>query len=166
MKMKNLFIIRHAKSSTNFLNNNDFERPLNEQGIKDAALMAKKLLSKGIIIDGIVTSTAIRAATTANYFATAFAINKNNFWNEPTLYNANKNTFYTIINNWQFTLNNIAIFFHNPGITHFANSVTNSKIDNMPPCGVFAIKINCNKWQNFETAEKEFWFFDCPEKIW
>ena len=43
--MKSLFIIRHAKSNQSFLGN-DFERPLNERGLRDAPEMAKLEVDK------------------------------------------------------------------------------------------------------------------------
>jgi len=39
MLLKKLFIIRHAKSDQSFYGN-DFERPLNDRGKKDAPMMA------------------------------------------------------------------------------------------------------------------------------
>jgi phosphohistidine phosphatase len=58
----------------------------------------------------------------------------------------------------------IAVFSHNEGITSFANMLTDARIDNIPTCGIFAIKIKTKQWSAFEEAEKEFWFFDSPKK--
>jgi len=57
----------------------------------------------------------------------------------------------------------VAIFAHNPGITDFVNSLTSFKTGEMPTCGVFAIKINSDSWEDFETANKDFWFFKYPK---
>ena len=48
--MKQLLIIRHAKSSWDLSGLNDFDRPLNDRGIKDAPTMAKRLLDKNIAV--------------------------------------------------------------------------------------------------------------------
>ena len=46
--MKRLFIIRHAKSSWKDVTLDDFDRPLNKRGKKDAPFMAKLLKDKSI----------------------------------------------------------------------------------------------------------------------
>ena len=43
------------------------------------------------------------------------------------------------------------------------NLLTTTSIDNIPTCGVFAIKAECDKWKDFSAAKKEFWFFDYPK---
>ena len=65
---KTLLLIRHAKSSWDISNLNDFERPLNDRGKKDAPAMAKRLLHKKISIDAFVSSPAKRAKKTAELF--------------------------------------------------------------------------------------------------
>ena len=69
--MKNIILIRHAKSSWDSPLFKDFDRPLNERGLHDAPIMAKRLLEHKISLDAILSSTALRAKTTANHFAKA-----------------------------------------------------------------------------------------------
>jgi len=60
-------------------------------------------------------------------------------------------------------LKTIAIFAHNPGITEFVNDLTDSHLDDMPTCGVFAVKANVTHWKLFAASEKEFLFLIIPE---
>ena len=69
--MKTLSIIRHAKSSWKDLGVPDHERPLNKRGRHDAPLMGKLLRDQNITPDLIISSTAIRAETTAKLVAKA-----------------------------------------------------------------------------------------------
>lgn len=163
--MKTLFIIRHAKSSWNIGTLNDFDRPLNDRGHTDAPIMAKRLLEKQKCIDCIISSPANRALTTAKYFAKEFKINSNSIQQIPSLYHASVDVFYAVISEIKNEFNSTVIFSHNPGITHFVNELTNIKIDNMPTCGIFAVKINSNRWEDFSTTEKEFFLFDYPKKL-
>ena len=57
----------------------------------------------------------------------------------------------------------VALFSHNPGITEFASSLTNVKVDDMPTCAVYALQANTDHWKDFEKAEKNFLFFDYPK---
>ena len=51
-------LIRHAKSDWANTALDDFDRPLNERGKKDAPEMADRLKDKKIMIDAFITSPA------------------------------------------------------------------------------------------------------------
>jgi len=161
--MKILLLVRHAKSDWGNPALEDFERPLNERGKKDAPAMAKRLLDKSINIDAIISSTAKRAAKTAKAFAEVYDLKKSRLQFNEELYMAGSASFAAVIESADDKFESIAVFSHNPGITGFANELTNARIDNIPTCGVFAIKINTDTWKNFRNAPKEFWFFDYPK---
>jgi phosphohistidine phosphatase len=160
---KILLLIRHAKSSWNDPSLSDFERPLNDRGKKDAPEMAKKLSDKKIDFDAFVSSPAKRARQTCKYFAKALDLGKKKIVSEPKLYEAGEENFYEVIEALKNKWDHVAIFSHNPGITAFANSLTETRIDDMPTCSIFAVKINSDKWKNFKAAKKEFLFFDFPK---
>ena len=67
--MKNLILIRHAKSSWDNPWQDDHDRPLAERGLRDAPRMAKRLKQKGIFPDIMLSSTALRAIETAKITA-------------------------------------------------------------------------------------------------
>ncbi len=161
--MKSLLIIRHAKSSWDLKTLNDFDRSLNERGHRDAPIMAERLLAKNVAIDLFVSSTANRALTTAIYFAEAYNKTENDILKIDELYHAIPDVFYKTIATISNSVDSVAIFSHNPGITEFVNELTPTKIDDMPTCGIFGIKINTNSWTDFSKAKKEFWFFDYPK---
>ncbi|MEO7531685.1 MAG: histidine phosphatase family protein [Sediminibacterium sp.] len=161
--MKQILIIRHAKSSWALAGQDDFDRPLNERGMKDAPMMAQRLLNKKVTIDTLIASPAKRALTTANFFADIFEMEKGNLTTVQKLYHAHPNIFYDVIAAIDDSVATAAIFSHNPGITAFVNELTSTKIDNMPTCGVFAVKAATDHWKDFWPAKKTFWFFDYPK---
>ncbi len=161
--MKKLLIVRHAKSSWDDISQKDFDRPLNDRGHRDAPKMAKRLLKDDVAIDALITSTALRALTTAEYFAEAFDIKKKNIIQEPSLYLAEPKVFFEIISKIDDDHKTVAIFSHNPGITEFANQLSNTRVDDMPTCAIFAVKADIKNWKEFAEAEKKFWFFDYPK---
>jgi phosphohistidine phosphatase len=160
---KLLFLVRHAKSSWDDPALSDFERPLNERGKKDAPEMAERLNSKKIRIDGFVSSPAKRARQTCKYFTKEFDPKKKNIVRDPRLYEADQQSFYDVIEAFKNKWDSVALFSHNPGITAFANSLTETHVDDMPTCSVFAVKVNADKWKDFRSAKKEFLFFDYPK---
>ncbi len=161
--MKSLLIIRHAKSSWDQSILNDFERPLNERGKRDAPEMAKRLVSKNINIDLFIASPAKRAKKTAELFIREFSRNENEILLIPGLYHAPVQTFVEVISGVEDSCSSIAVFSHNPGITAFVNTLTPVQIDNMPTCGIFGVTINVEHWSGFLSAKKEFLFFDFPK---
>ena len=161
--MKHLLLVRHAKSSWDDFGIKDSDRPLNERGKKDAPKMAKRLLKRDIMIDAFISSPAKRARKTAEAFLKAYDGNKDQIIFIEDLYLAGPSTFEKVIKNTNDRYHTIAIFSHNEGITEFANSLTETRTDNIPTCGVFAVKIKSRHWNDFADAKKEFWFFDYPK---
>ena len=159
--MKSLLLVRHAKSSWDF-DTTDFDRPLNHRGEKDAPAMAKKIKLNGVAIDAFVSSPAKRAVTTARHFAEVYGA-KNSVTEVPYLYEPMMESFSIVIENLKDENNAVAIFSHNPGITHFVNSLTSTQIPDMPTCATFAIKVDVESWKDFAEGKKEFWFMDYPK---
>jgi phosphohistidine phosphatase len=141
----------------------DFDRPLNPRGKKDAPEMAEELVKQSIRIDAFISSPAKRARKTAQVFAKAFDRGKEDIILIEELYNAPAAVFYKVVSNLDDAWNSVAVFSHNPGTTDFVNSLTDVRVDNVPTCGIFAIKIHSDNWMNFQDARKEFWFFNYPK---
>lgn len=162
--MKTLLLVRHAKSSWDLATLNDFDRSLNERGKKDAPVMAQRLLDRKIDINTFVSSPAKRAKKTAELFCSIYKKDKEEIIFVPALYHASLNTFFEVVTQLNDDYNCVAIFSHNPVITEFVNQlVENFTIDNMPTCGVFAVKTSITKWKEFSTSKKELIFFDYPK---
>ena len=75
--MKKLIILRHAKSSWDYPELSDYERPLNSRGNKDAEMMSLKLSERLDHIDSTILSSSKRTELTYEYFK-----NKINFKSE------------------------------------------------------------------------------------
>ncbi len=67
--MKTLHIVRHGKSSWDFEDISDIDRPLSPRGVNNAYLMAKKLSERKVEPDLFITSPANRALYTSIIFA-------------------------------------------------------------------------------------------------
>jgi phosphohistidine phosphatase len=162
--MKTLILVRHAKSSHSLGVSNDFDRPLNDRGFREASEMGKKLFKKNIRIDQFVSSPAIRAKTTAELFVDEYDRKLKEILFIPSLYHADPDAFYEIVGKLDDAYAHVALFSHNPGITDFAGSLTTAHISNMPTGSVFAVTAPVNSWKDFSTAEKSFLFFYKPEE--
>ncbi|HRN55607.1 MAG TPA: histidine phosphatase family protein [Agriterribacter sp.] len=162
--MRSVLFIRHAKSSWDSAAMRDFDRPLNERGKKDAPEMAKRLLEKNIPLDSFISSPAKRASKTAGIFAEAYGLSPGDIVLKAALYLPSPDAFFEVIEETPNRFHHLAICSHNPAITDFVNLLTAEiRIDNMPTCGIFAIKTHISQWQDFRKSTKQFWFFDYPK---
>lgn len=161
--MKQVLLVRHAKSDWSTPSLGDFDRPLNDRGKRDAPVMAQRLVEKKIAIEAFISSPAKRAKRTAVIFAKEYKQDKDDIIFIEELYGAGPEVFFDVISKLKNKYETVAIFSHNPGLTDFANQLTDAKIDNIPTCSIFAVKADTDKWADFQNAKKEFWFFDSPK---
>lgn len=68
--MKTLLLMRHAKSDW-AAPQGDHERPLNHRGVRSAGLIGRLMADRGETPDHVISSTAVRARTTADLAAEA-----------------------------------------------------------------------------------------------
>jgi len=163
--MKTVLLIRHAKSSWEDITIDDFERPLNDRGKHDAPEMAKRLLKRKQSIDAFISSPAKRARKTALIFAEEYKFDKDKVKFHDYLYLPSTENFNKAIASAPDKADNIAVFSHNPGITAYANELTDVKVDDMPTCAIFAVTVDIKHWSDFENAARNFLFFDYPKAI-
>ena len=74
--MKNLLIMRHAKSSWEFTDLSDHDRPLNTRGKRDAPRLGKVLLKERLVPQLIISSSAETANTANNNTETIAYVNQ------------------------------------------------------------------------------------------
>ena len=163
--MKTLFIIRHAKSSWDASNVDDFERPLNERGKRDAPRMGKRIKEKEIYPDQMVSSPAKRAFSTAKKIAKVLNYPKDHIKTDRRLYHADEETILTVVRELKEKCKTVMIFGHNPGLTEFVNSLMDGQqdIDNIPTCGVVAFQFNIESWTEVDWGKGKMLFFDYPK---
>jgi len=125
--------------------------------------MAKRVKDKGIELDHLLSSPAKRARKTAKYFAEEFGFKKEDIQVVEELYGASLSEFLKAVSHINDKYKTVALFSHNPGITDFASSLTNVRVDDMPTCAVFALQIETGSWKDFAIAGKNFLFFDYPK---
>lgn len=147
--MRTLFLVRHAKSSWDSPGLRDFNRPLNDRGLRDAPRMGEVLRDKGIKPDLLVSSPAKRALTTAQFFAAAFGLPEAAIVRNPDIYEAFATEIMRIISGLPDTAHSVMLFGHNPTFTEVANRFSDDFIDNLPTCGVIQIDSSAATWAEF-----------------
>jgi phosphohistidine phosphatase len=165
--MKKLYLVRHAKSSWDNVEMDDFDRPLNDRGEKDAPYMAKLLKHRDVVPDRMITSPATRALSTCLAFAKVLNFDKKKIITEPKLYHAGPDTILKVLSSLPEHKDKedvVFLFGHNPGITEFANELLNVSIDNIPTCGVVVATLDIDKWKDISFGCGKMNSSDYPKK--
>ena len=146
----------------------DFDRPLNERGEKDAPKMAKVLKHHDVVPDRMITSPANRALSTCRLFAKTIGFDKKKIISESKLYHAGPDAMLKVLGalpeHKKDTEEVVLLFGHNPGITEFANELLNVSIDNVPTCGVIEARLNIDQWKEISFGCGKMESFDYPKK--
>ena len=165
--MKKLYLIRHAKSSWDNLAIDDFQRPLNGRGIKDAPRMGKRLKERSLTADLVLSSPAKRALDTCLIITKILGFSKEKINTDKRLYHASEEELLRVIRELKDHPNdeeeNVLLFGHNPGLTNFANHLLNEHIQNIPTTGIVAASLSIKKWQEVDWGCGKLLFFDFPK---
>ena len=162
--MKELFIIRHAKSSWEDQSISDFNRPLNERGRTDAPLMGGVIKDNGFIPDLIISSSANRAISTAKEIAKKVGYPIENIVEERKIYETDFNRVVGIINQIDDKYKRVFIFGHNPTFTHLIEELGGEYIGNLPTCGVAALRFEFESWEMVTAKTGTQFYFDFPKR--
>jgi len=162
--MKKLFVVRHAKSSWDNPDLEDFDRPLNKRGKQDAPEMGGRLSNNIDTPDLLLTSPAKRAKKTASKIAKKIDYNKKDIAKDKRLYHAGIRLIKEVVKEVDDRVDSLMIFGHNPGFTDFVNNISDASIDNIPTCGVVAIEFDISSWKQIDDEKGAVTFFDYPKK--
>lgn len=161
--MKNLYIIRHAKSSWDDSTLSDHDRPLNERGFRNANFMANLLKNKNIFPELIISSTAERATQTAHIFSDVLSYsNKVKF--DSRIYEATTQNLIEVVSQIDDNYNIVFLFGHNPGLLNFANFISSQQIYNLPTCAIIGFEFQHEKWVNISRHSAKIILSEYPKK--
>jgi phosphohistidine phosphatase len=162
--MRRITLLRHAKSDWNNPSLNDFDRPLNQRGERDTALIGQRLKNNGVRPSLILCSDAKRAITTARKIAQEIAYPGEFIQPVNELYLASPATIIEVLSREGEEYNNIMLIAHNPGLTDLANIICDTKTDNIPTCGVYAVDVDIDAWADLKNTQGTLNYFEHPKK--
>lgn len=146
--MRLLTLIRHAKSSWEYPELSDFERPLNERGRQDAPLMADKVRKYPPKPDRLVSSPALRAITTAHVFAEVLGLSHEDIVLVPKIYEASASTLLRIVRGLDDGDRHVMLFGHNPGFSELAHLLGPCNFDELPTCAIARFELDIKTWDD------------------
>ncbi|MDA3940263.1 MAG: histidine phosphatase family protein [Spirochaetia bacterium] len=145
--MKKILLLRHGNAASRTGNMADFERPLDNMGKKQISNIANKLAESGQIPDLIITSSALRA------FSSAEIIQNNGIPVKITgteiLYSASIFEYMDILKAQKNKFESMLLVAHNPAISGFISRLSGKHIG-MGTGNLCIIKLNIEKWSDLE----------------
>ncbi|MDX1352726.1 MAG: histidine phosphatase family protein [Thiomicrorhabdus sp.] len=163
-KLRELMLLRHAKTDWKDDGLEDIERPLSDKGKKNAAKMGKWLKEKNLMPDLILVSPAVRAQQTLKRIcnecsATAITVD--------ALYLAELEQLRQVLADAPHA-ERIMLIGHNPGLETLFNLLVSeqppSHVQLFPTCAL-AHLILPNDWQNIEAGDGKLQQFITPKEI-
>jgi phosphohistidine phosphatase len=164
--VKQLTLVRHAKSDWSLPGQQDWDRPLNKRGQRDAPEMARRLRARKLKPDLVLASPAVRALTTAAIMARELKVPAAQVRQDERLYLASPADMLAVIRELGGTARHLMVFGHNPGITDFANRLSaGDQIDNLPTSGVFTATFDIDDWSALAWESGQDATFDYPKNV-
>ena len=150
--MKNLILVRHAKSSWE-TPLKDRDRPLSKNGLQAAHLVSSyvsKYLPKTYLF---WTSVAERASQTALIFAQNLSYPIESIIYKEELYTFDENQLAKVIKCCKNEFDSVILFGHNGAITNFVNKFGDVFIENVPTSGFVSLQFDVDDWSAIEKGK-------------
>tara|TARA_B100001109_G_scaffold28416_1_gene21737 strand:+ start:425 stop:913 length:489 start_codon:yes stop_codon:yes gene_type:complete len=150
--MKEIYILRHAKSSWSNKNLSDFERPLAKRGIRDAKKVGNYGKINQIKISKVLCSKARRAKETFDIVADDFSFKIDDAAYTDDLYYGKYNQILSFLKKINDKYMNILIIGHNPMLHILIESLTDKDIAKFSTCNL-AIISHSDKWNMIDNGK-------------
>jgi len=161
--MKNLFLLRHAKSSWSDPSIADFHRPLSKRGISNALSLSNYISEHQIIFDLILSSPSERTQATLDLiFTEKDFLSKIKF--QEAIYHAEMSTLLELIKDQNNLKKNILVIGHNPGLHLLIEHLTKTLIEKFPTCGFVKLS-NFDSWKDLDANILDLKFFVTPRDL-
>ncbi len=163
--MKELFLIRHAKSDWEKMDLKDIDRPLKSRGIRDALMMGAFLAEHFPRPGLMLTSPACRAFHTAVLFCRGMQGDCETIAVREPLYLASYKEMLEIIRNTSPGVDVLAVVAHNPGITDLANFFLEEPVHNIPTSGFVHMAFEADEWKEVKADTLVQRAFHFPKEL-
>lgn len=146
---KTIILFRHSKSDKSIDFINDIERPLTQVGYADAVLMSDVLFKLKIRPDAIISSTAVRAYSTALVAAANIKFPLNLIQTEHNLYLSGIKKYQKVLQQLSNKVGCVLLTGHNPDMENIIGEINTSFQSKFPTSGIAIIKTEVKQWKNF-----------------
>jgi len=171
-ELRQIFLLRHAKSSWGDPAQGDFDRPLNERGRRNARAMADFLKGAHIRPGLVLCSAAARTRETFELLEPALEGVPVSF--ERELYEAGKHDLLTRLRHLDDHLASVLLIGHNPGLHRLAAHLSACHGDSeaverletkYPTCTLAVLETKVGKWAELDEDSARLTQFVRPTDL-
>ncbi len=155
--------MRHAKSSWDNAAMSDFERPLNERGLRTAPLMGEFIRKKQLQPELLLSSPAERAKQTAQLVKESARIENEIIFDEK-IYEASVGQLLEVIAEQSETVKSILLIGHNPGLEGLVKFTT-GELHAMPTAALAIVDLPIEKWSDITALKGDLRDLIRPKEI-
>ncbi|MGR3320840.1 MAG: SixA phosphatase family protein [Pseudooceanicola sp.] len=160
---RTLILIRHAKSSWDDPQLEDFDRPLNKRGRKSARAVGQWLHETGYVPEAVLCSSAARTRETFDRLKLGAEVEF-----RDDLYHASPETLLSALQGAK--ADRVAIIAHNPGIAAFAAAIVatpppHGRFADFPTCATLVAEFDVDDWARIEPGSAKVVNFITPREL-
>lgn len=153
---KRLLIMRHSKADRDEKRWQDFDRPLNERGRRDAKTMGRWLKQQGLLADYWIASPAVRTHETARLLAHELDF-KGRIDLQSSLYEGSSLDYLAQIRLCPASTSTLLIVGHNPALEQLVESLSGES-QLLKTSAVACLAFHAPDWS--ESSPDSFQFVD------
>jgi phosphohistidine phosphatase len=157
--MKRLAVLRHAKSSWDDPDLDDFNRPLNDRGWKAARRMGREMEHRGMRFDLVLASTAARVRETIDGVQEKYDFDAPIQF-EQRIYLATEGELLELVRAFPEKVGSPLIIGHNPGLERLVVELTRDDDEGLrqrvagkfPTAGLAAVELPAERWKDVQPG--------------
>ncbi|MGV6818708.1 MAG: SixA phosphatase family protein [Thiotrichales bacterium] len=163
--MLELTLVRHAKSSWKHPELADFDRPLKKRGFSDAALIGKWMQSHSLQPDRIISSSALRAVSTARVIVETLKLPPKSIHETQKLYFSGCERHLQVVHDCKDKIKSIMMVGHNPIISSFAEKLCGAKLGEVPTAALVHIDFDLEHWSEIQYGAGRLQHYIVPKSL-
>jgi phosphohistidine phosphatase len=152
--MKQLILIRHAKSSWKQPQLADHDRPLNKRGNRSIERIQRQFGDQTFRVDRLYSSSACRALTTAQRLSPQLSPDADLIVTSE-LYQFDWQPLWQFVIDLDDRLGSVALVGHNPALLQLYNELIADVLDRLsrlPTCGVLRLELSIERWSQLSSG--------------
>jgi len=161
--MKTLILLRHAKSSWKDTSVRDFDRPLNQRGLKSAPAVGKLMKKRKLQPDLVLSSPAERARQTTELVLAEAGL-EIEVRHDERIYEATVARLVEVVAQIEDEANVAMLVGHNPGLEELLAALTGTA-RSMPTAALACIELDIEKWNKVRAGTGRLEWLVKPKEL-
>lgn len=155
-ELRQLWLLRHAKSAWNTDAPTDFDRPLNDRGKRDAPRMGRWMARQGLVPDQVLASPARRAKQTVKRVYRELGVPIEQVVWDQRIYEADVPTLLEVLAEIPDPVRRVLLVGHNPGLSDLlewmAGPAPEAGVKLLPTAALARLELACG-WRDLASGK-------------